>query len=43
MLLAGQALELEAAGIEVWVATENLRHFQSLFARSALWEDIAPS
>ena len=42
ILLAGQALELQAEGYDAWVATDNLKHVQDLYANSALWETITP-
>lgn len=43
VVLAGQALELEAEGYDAWIATDNLRHLRSLFARAELWDRIAPA
>ena len=43
VILAGQALELEAEGYDAWIATDNLRHLQALFTRAELWEKIGPA
>ena len=42
IILAAQAHELSLAGIDAWVASDNLRHLNRLYSRCALWEDIGP-